>query len=142
MQTARSTVRFPLSRDVGPREWGREILLVHAPGKYTMKRIEMKKDARGGLQFHRLKDEAGVMLEGEMEVTYDSDGLCSRVVRPGDTFHFPAGSVHQALALTDCAYIEVSTPHFNDRVHVESEYGIKEEAGGLPTTKLEDVVCG
>jgi hypothetical protein len=54
-------------------------------------------------------------------------------------FHFPAGAVHQAIAHTDCCYIEVSTPHFNDRVHVEGMYGIKKEEGGLPSTKLEEV---
>jgi hypothetical protein len=47
--------------------------------------------------------------------------------------------VHQAEAMTDCAYYEVSTPHFNDRVHVEHEYGIEEEAGGLPSTELYEV---
>lgn len=139
---ANPTAKFPVPTEVGPREWGEEILLVHAPGKYTMKRIEMRKGARGGLQFHHKKDEAGVLLEGEMLITFD-DGmgnLSFRTVFPGDCFHFPAGAVHQALAVTDCVYIEASTPHFNDRVHVEDRYGIEKEAGGLPSTRLEDVV--
>ena len=62
-----------------------------------------------------------------------------RVVRPGDSFHFPAGAVHQSIALTPCAYIEASTPHFNDRVHVEGAYGINEEAGGLPSTHISEI---
>jgi mannose-6-phosphate isomerase-like protein (cupin superfamily) len=131
-----SNVTFPEPTDVGPRQWGREVLLLTASKKYTLKRIEMNKGAKGGLQYHHVKDEGGYMLCGRMRIWSD-DGyghLVSRDVFAGDVFHFPAGAVHQAEALTDCSYIEVSTPHFNDRVHVEKDYGIEEEAGGLPST--------
>jgi quercetin dioxygenase-like cupin family protein len=117
------------------------MLLLHAPEKYTMKMITMEKNARGGLQYHRVKDEGGLMISGSMEIIYD-DGkgeLISRVVGRGDVFHFPAGAVHQAIAHTDCCYIEVSTPVFNDRVHVETLYGIKKEEGGLPSTTFEEI---
>lgn len=117
-----------------------EELLVLAPEKYTLKRIRMKKGAKGGLQYHRLKDEAGVMLFGKMLVRYDDGtGLKEKILVAGEAFRFPPGSVHQAEALTVCEYIEASTPHFNDRVHVEKDYGIEEEAGGLPSTTLEEV---
>lgn len=101
----------------------------------------MKQGAKGGLQYHRRKDEAGVMISGVMKIRYD-DGkgtLEERIVGAGKSFHFPPGCVHQAEALTDCEYIEASTPHFNDRVHVENEYGIEEEAGGLPSTELSEI---
>jgi mannose-6-phosphate isomerase-like protein (cupin superfamily) len=135
------TVLFPKPESVGPRIWGHEILLAHAPEKWTLKLIRMHKDAKGGLQKHWLKDEGGVMCYGEMLVRYDSGSgnLLQKTLRSGDVFHFPAGAVHQAEALTDCAYYEVSTPHFNDRVHVESEFGIEKEEGGLPSTELADV---
>jgi quercetin dioxygenase-like cupin family protein len=132
---------FPRAEAVGPREWGEEILLLLAPQKYTLKLITMKSGAKGGLQFHRLKDEGGIMMKGSMRVRYDdgSGTLVERICRRGDVFHFPTGSVHQAEALTACSYIEVSTPHFNDRVHVEDKYGIEHEDGGLPSTSLEEV---
>ena len=132
---------FPQPKSVGPREWGEEVLLLLAPQKYTMKLITMKSGAKGGLQYHRLKDEGGIMMKGSMRVRYDdgSGTLVERLCRRGDVFHFPAGSVHQAEAVTACSYIEVSTPHFNDRVHVEDKYGIEHEDGGLPSTSLEEV---
>jgi mannose-6-phosphate isomerase-like protein (cupin superfamily) len=136
-----SFVTFPEPQDVGPRQWGREVLLHLVSEKFSFKRIEMNKGAKGGLQYHHLKDEVGYLLCGRMRIWRD-DGygaLVSRDVFAGDVFHFPPGAVHQAEALTDCSYIEVSTPHFNDRVHVEGDYGIAEEAGGLPTTTLEEV---
>ena len=141
MKTVKSTVEFPTPEDLGEREWGTETLLILSPQKYTLKLITMKAGAKGGLQYHRLKDEGGIMMKGSMRVIYDdgSRNLVSRVCRRGDVFHIPAGATHQAEALTACSYIEVSTPHFNDRVHVESKYGIDEEAGGLPSTSLEQV---
>jgi quercetin dioxygenase-like cupin family protein len=132
---------FPEPQDVGPRQWGREVLLHLVSEKFSFKRIEMNKGSKGGLQYHHLKDEAGYMLCGRMLVWHDNgDGtLGSRVLSAGDVFHFPPGAVHQSEALTDCSYIEVSTPHFNDRVHVEDKYGIEHEDGGLPSTTLEQV---
>lgn len=142
MRRAKLTVaQFPQPEDVGIRQWGKELLLVHSPKNWTLKEIIMRQGAEGGLQFHRLKDEGGVMNYGEMLVKYDdgSGQLVDRILGPGDCFHFPAGSVHKAIALTECSYYEVSTPHFNDRVHVEKAYGIEAEAGGLPSTELHEV---
>ena len=136
-----TVAQFPQPESVGPREWGDELLLALAPKQWTLKLISMREGAKGGLQYHRLKDEGGVMTSGEMLVRYDdgSGRLVERVLRVGDAFRFPPGAVHQAEALTHCSYVEVSSPHFNDRVHVESDYGIEKEAGGLPSTELEDV---
>jgi quercetin dioxygenase-like cupin family protein len=133
--------RFPAPESVGPREWGVEDLLVLAPNKYSLKRICMNEGARGGVQKHRLKDEAGYMLKGELKIIYDdgSGTLVDRVVGPGECFHFPNGSVHGAVALSDVEYVEVSTPHFNDRVHMEAVYGLAEEYGGLPSTEVSEI---
>src|SRR6188508_3098057 len=135
------SARFPEPQDVGPRDWGTETLLLLAPKLYSLKLITMKPGSKGGLQKHHLKDEGGIMMKGSMRVTYDDGNgvLVERICRRGDVFHFPAGAVHQAEAVTACSYIEVSTPHFNDRQHVEHEYGIEHEDGGLPSTSLEEV---
>ena len=42
-----------------------------------------------------------------------------KILKKGDVFHFPPKMIHQEKALTNCKIIEVSTPHFNDRVRVE-----------------------
>ena len=121
-----------------PRDWGYEKVL--ETENYSLKKICMYKGEKGGLQVHRVKDEAGIMIEGQMRVTYDpGTGLTEKVCLPGDFFHFPAESVHQAEALTDVVYVEASTPHFNDRVHVERYYGRRKEDGGLPSTKPWDI---
>ena len=134
--------QFPEPKEVGPREWGRELMLFYVPGYFTFKRIEMTKGSKGGLQFHHKKAEGGVMVQGRMKVIYDpGDGsLQTKDVEEGDSFFFPQGCVHQTEALTNCAYVEVSTPYMNDRCHVEDLYGLDKEEGGLPSTKPSEVV--
>ena len=133
--------KFPTPESVGYREWGNEDLLVLVSGKYTLKKIFLKAGFKGGLQFHRQKNECGIIISGKMIVIHD-DGkgsLAQTIVGEGDVFHFEPGVVHQTEAIIDTIYIEASTPHFNDRVHVERLYGIAEEAGGLPTTTAEQI---
>jgi mannose-6-phosphate isomerase-like protein (cupin superfamily) len=133
--------KFPKPESVGSRDWGSEDLLVLVSGKYTLKKIFLKTGSKGGLQFHRQKNECGIVISGRMIVKFD-DGtgfLVEKILGEGDVFHFEPGVVHQTEAIVDTVYIEASTPHFNDRVHVENLYGISEEAGGLPTTSSEQI---
>ena len=132
--------KFPQPKSVGERPWGTEDLLVLIPGKLMLKRLFVKAGSKGGLQYHRLKDECGILLQGEMIIRFDNgEGeIKERRVTAGDAFHFPPGAVHQEEAVTDCLIIEGSTPHFNDRVRCESEYGFG-TSEGLPTTNLEDI---
>ena len=139
MKNNRPEAQFPQAESIGPREWGEEILLVLSPGKYTMKKLIIKAGKKGGLQYHRQKDEASYIVSGEMIIRYEVQGsLKEKMVGAGDWFHFPAGCVHQEEAITDVVRIEVSTPHFNDRVRVESEFGIT-DATGLPTTAEDEI---
>ena len=131
---------FPQPESVGPRDWGSEDLLFVSPGKFMLKKLFLKAGAKGGLQYHRLKDEGGYLLSGKMIIRYDdgAGGLDERVIEAGDSFYFPPGVVHQEEALSDCYIIEASTPHFNDRVRCEKNYGL-ENTSGLPTTSMKDI---
>jgi mannose-6-phosphate isomerase-like protein (cupin superfamily) len=137
----RPTAQFPDAISVGEREWGEETLLVLSPGKYTMKKLFVRAGKKGGLQYHRKKDEASYIVSGQMILKYENEqgDLVEKEVGPGDWFHFPAGCIHQEIALTDVVRIEVSTPHFNDRVRAESLFGV-EVLGGLPTTLESEII--
>lgn len=132
---------FPQCEDMGPREWGTETLLVLSPGKYSFKKLELKAGAKGGLQYHNLKDECGYVVSGKLLIRFENacGDISERILNPGDYFRFPPGTVHQEEAITDCIIIEASTPHFNDRVRVEEKFGL-ESSGGLPSTKISDIV--
>ena len=133
-------VIFPDAEDMGHRDWGTETLLALIPGKISLKRLFVKAGSKGGLQYHHKKNECGFLVSGQMIVRFDKgDGsLTERVIKSGDSFHFPPGAVHQEEAVTDCIIIEASTPHFNDRVRMEKAYGLTIDCG-LPSTSIDDV---
>ncbi|MCG8429562.1 MAG: cupin domain-containing protein [Candidatus Omnitrophica bacterium] len=133
-------INFFETKELGERDWGQEILISHVPGKYTGKLIKIIAGKKGGLQKHRFKDESAYVHSGRMLIRYDDGNgeLREKVLGPGDSVHFPPGSVHQEEAITDVIVFETSTPHFNDRVRMEDYYGV-EDHGGLPTTRDIDV---
>ena len=143
MKSSCPTAQFPKSSSVGERDWGKEILLVHSEGNFTMKKLLIKKGFSGGLQYHRKKDEAAYIISGILLVTYENEAgeLVKKELKEGNWLHFPKGSIHQETAISDVEIIEVSTPHFNDRVRVEEEFGLNpNDFQGLPTTKENEII--
>lgn len=132
---------FPSKKMVGKRLWGNEWLLVLIPKVLTLKLLEIKKNNKGGLQFHRKKNECGYILSGKLKITFqDKTGkLKNKILKSGDSFHFPPGSIHQEEAITNCKIIEASSPHFNDRVRVEKFFNLF-ITKGLPSTKLNEII--
>lgn len=131
----RKTIQLPQPRDLGPREWGTETLIVEGP-YFIGKRLEMHPGTAGGLQYHAEKEEAFLLVEGDAFVDSD-DGrgrLVTQTITPGMMVYVPAGATHRVRAITRCVFYEWSTPHFNDRVRVEHLYG-EEQSGGLPSTR-------
>ena len=110
------------------------------PQGLSLKKITIKKGKKGGLQFHRLKNECGYLLKGKLLIKYlNKNGkLTKKIVKKGGVFHFPPGFLHQEEAITDCEIIEASSPHFNDRVRMEKKYGLKIK--GLPTTSRKEII--
>ena len=128
---------------MGERDWGEEDLIALCENKYSLKRLRLRKGSKGGLQYHHRKDECGYLAEGKLLIRYQSedDGnrLSEKELHPGDFFRFLPGCIHQEEALEDCVIIEVSTPYYNDRVRVESDFGLP-CASGLPSTNKDDVL--
>ena len=55
MKKKHVNVVFPNIKNLGGRDWGKEDLLVVIPGLLSLKRIKIKKGAKGGLQYHHKK---------------------------------------------------------------------------------------
>lgn len=132
---SRPQIQIVQPRDMGPREWGTETLIAQGDG-YIGKKLEMLAGTAGGLQYHAEKEESFLLIEGVAVVESDNGAgqLRSIELRPGMMVHVPCGAPHRVRAISDCVFHEWSTPHFNDRVRVEAEYG-EAETGGLPTTR-------
>ena len=138
--TFEQSVVFPVAQTVGERPWGTEDLLALVSKQFSVKRLKIKAGSKGGLQYHRFKDEVAIMISGQMLIRYDLGDkiLQEKIVKAGEVVHFPPGLVHQEEAITDCEIIEASSPHFNDRVRVEENYGFGSPKG-LPTTLETEV---
>ena len=132
---------FSKPESVGERLWGKEEVLETSSGKWIMKRLFIKAGSKGGLQYHRLKDEGGILISGKLLIRYsdENSNLIETTISEGQSFHFPPYCIHQEEAITDCIIIEVSTPHFNDRIRMEKHFN-QEEEPGLPSTKYSDIV--
>jgi mannose-6-phosphate isomerase-like protein (cupin superfamily) len=141
MKSKINRVQFPKITNIGKRNWGKEDLLVLIPKKISLKLLEIKKGKKGGLQYHHKKEECGFIISGKLLVRYDNGKgkLLKKILKRGQSFHFPPGAVHQEEALTNVRIIEASTPYFNDRVRVEKKYNLQPEKG-LPSTKKKDVI--
>ena len=117
------------------RDWGTETFVAETD-TYIGKLLIMHSGTKGGLQKHIEKDETFFLYCGRALIRSD-DGtgqLTVTTMRAGESYHIPAGAVHQVEAVTDCVFFEASTPHYDDRVRMEAHYGLPEE-GGLPTTR-------
>ena len=132
--TFEQSVIFPVAQSMGERPWGTEDLLALVSKQFSVKRLKIKAGNKGGLQYHRFKDEVAIMVSGQMLIRYDLGDkiLKEKIVNAGDVVHFPPGLVHQEEAITDCEIIEACSSHFNDRVRAEENYGFSSPKG-LPT---------
>lgn len=131
---SRPSIQIIEPRDLGPREWGIETLLIETDA-YIGKRLDMFAGTAGGLQYHVDKLESFLLVSGDAMVDSDDGTGCltSQTLTPGTMVHVPKGAPHRVRALTDCVFYEWSTPVFNDRVRVEHVYG-EPAVGGLPST--------
>lgn len=113
------------------RPWGREDCFARTD-TYCGKLLTMQAGTKGGLQSHA-KHETHYLLEGTLFLTIAEGGRLHRQrMTAGDSWHTPAGMIHQEEAATDCRVLEVSEPMLNDRTRHEATYG--QPVSGLPST--------
>jgi mannose-6-phosphate isomerase-like protein (cupin superfamily) len=114
--------------EVTPRRvekpWGWELVWAETSA-YAGKLLFIRAGESLSLQLHQVKEESWLVREGRARLELgERDGeLLEQEIRPGDAFHFLPGTVHRVTALEDTLVIEVSTPHLDDVVRLEDEYG-------------------
>ena len=101
------------------RPWGQETVL-HS-GDYLMKRLDVSTGERLSLQLHELKTETLFVHAGRPVIQV---GELVREYGPGAVVHIPAGTVHRIAApYCDVSIVEASTPHLDDTIRLEDDYG-------------------
>ena len=112
---------------IKPKPWGKEIWWADTL-KYAGKILEVKKGERLSLQYHRFKEETQYLFSGKVKMVYGKDAkkLRSKIIKPGAVFHIPPGLIHRVEGIAAKSIIfEVSTPHLNDVVKLQDDYGRK-----------------
>jgi mannose-6-phosphate isomerase len=101
------------------KPWGREIWYAHT-AQYAGKVLEVKAGQRLSLQKHNIKEETLYLLSGKVILTFADKRYDWE---PGQLVHIPTGTVHRFEAVEDSVLLEVSTPHLEDVVRIEDDYG-------------------
>lgn len=105
------------------KPWGYEEIWAQTDA-YVGKILHVKQGARLSYQYHRVKKESLRVLSGLVEMTVLQGGqLQTMVLSPGDVLYVPPTTRHRMKALEDAIVLEVSTPHLDDVVRVEDDYG-------------------
>ncbi len=112
------------------KPWGREIAYAYNE-LYLGKIIEVNAGAQLSLQYHRDKDETIYVLEGTVGLVIgeSQDALETRELHPGDAERIKPGVVHRFQAPHgDVRILEVSTPHPDDVVRLQDDFGREDAA--------------
>ena len=107
------------------KPWGLEIIWAKT-GDYIGKVLFIKKEHRLSYQYHEVKEETIFLMEGALALEYENgNGSGRQMIRlkAGESFHIPPKMKHRMIGITDCKVLEVSTPHLDDVVRLEDQYG-------------------
>ena len=106
------------------KPWGFEEL-IEVNNNYVLKKLFMKKGRRCSLQYHNLKHETIYVLEGVLKVQVaQGDGAYEEILlSSGQSLVVTVGQVHRMEGVSDCYYLEASTPELDDVVRVSDDYG-------------------
>jgi len=105
------------------KPWGYE-LLIEKNKKYMFKKLFMKKGHRCSLQFHKKKIETIFIVSGNLKIFYgkNKDKLNYKTFRPQSTITINPRIIHRMQAVSDCIYLEASTPEITDVVRLSDDY--------------------
>jgi mannose-6-phosphate isomerase len=107
------------------KPWGHEVHFALVPGLYCGKTLHIGAGDALSLQLHERKGETISVYAGrlKLEIGPTPAQLDHIELRPGDTVHIPAGTVHRLTALEDAIVLEASTTELDDVVRFEDRYG-------------------
>ncbi len=118
------------SQKIVSKPWGHEVIFA-ATKDYVGKILVIKAGHRLSLQFHKVKEETIYLQSGDLsfQIENDSGVIEEHKMKAGESFHILPNRKHRMIAITDCEIFEVSTPHLEDVVRLEDNYGRVPDSG-------------
>jgi hydroxymethylpyrimidine pyrophosphatase-like HAD family hydrolase len=117
------TIKDNLLFNKNEKPWGYEEL-VECNDKYIVKKLFMKKGHCCSIQYHELKTETIIVLNGKLNIYTgtDKDNLSIKVYSAGETITITPYTIHRMEAVEDSLYIECSTNELWDVVRISDKY--------------------
>jgi quercetin dioxygenase-like cupin family protein len=105
------------------KPWGYEEL-IECNDRYVVKKLFMKKGHSCSIQYHELKTETIIVLNGLLNIYIGDtvDTLNEKIYSPGETVTIKPYTVHRMEAVEDCTYIETSTNELWDVIRLKDNY--------------------
>jgi len=115
------------------KPWGYEILLTADDAPYTAKIIHINAGARLSLQAHDQKIETFSLLSGRGGVMLeDASGDLRRIeLSAGDGYTISVGQRHRYFGITDCDFMEASSPESGITLRLEDDYARPDETEAM-----------
>jgi mannose-6-phosphate isomerase-like protein (cupin superfamily) len=115
------------------KPWGYEEIVEHNQN-YVVKKLFMKKGHSCSTQYHELKTETIVILQGKLKIyigeqSYNNERgtvieqLNSKEYNIGESITIKPYTIHKMEGIEDCLYLETSTPELWDVVRLQDNYG-------------------
>jgi len=106
------------------KPWGYEELVEYNKN-YVVKKLFMKENHSCSTQYHELKTETIVVLNGILRIFIGSDinSLEFKDYNQGDYITIKPYTIHKMMGMTDCLYLETSTNELWDVVRLQDNYG-------------------
>jgi mannose-6-phosphate isomerase len=122
-RTASSPVSAPGTGRVD-KPWGYELRWA-ITDRYLGKIIHVDAGQQLSLQYHVQKDEAILILRGELDLVLEDDEgeLLTHRLGEGMSARVRPGRRHRFRAVTDVDLVEVSSPEIDDVVRLSDDYG-------------------
>jgi mannose-6-phosphate isomerase-like protein (cupin superfamily) len=106
------------------KPWGREEIWAQSP-YYVGKILVIQAGESLSQQYHKVKDETLLVLEGRLTLEVErGDETAKVILHPRDTYRITPGTIHRMVAADGAVkLVEVSTPELWDVVRLSDKYG-------------------
>ncbi len=104
------------------KPWGYEEV-IEINKKYMFKKLYMKKGHRCSLQFHNKKKETVFVLSGRLKlILKKKNRTSSKIMKKGQSISISPKTIHRMQAISNCYYLEASSPEISDVVRIQDDY--------------------
>jgi mannose-6-phosphate isomerase len=106
------------------KPWGHELRWA-VTERYLGKLIHVESGHALSLQYHVQKDEAILVIRGELDLVLEDDEgrLVTHRMGEGTSARIRPGRRHRFVAVSDVDLVEVSSPEIDDVVRLSDDYG-------------------